>query len=152
ANHVIVAVPPNLAGRIVYDPPPPPNRDQLTQHMPQGAKIKCLAVYEEPFWRGEGLSGEAVSADGPVMIAFDNSPPDGSPGVLLGFVVGRHARRLSEAPGDERREAVLGCFARLFGQRAAAPLRYIEKDWAKEEWTRGCPVCRFAPGGWTAFG
>jgi monoamine oxidase len=47
---------------------------------------------------------------------------------------------------------VLDCLGRLFGKRAASPLRYVEKDWAKEEWTRGCPVCRFAPGGWTAFG
>jgi monoamine oxidase len=152
AVSVVVAVPPNLAGRIVYKPLLPPNRDQLTQHMPQGATIKCQAVYEKPFWRDDGLSGEVVSTRGPVMIAFDNSPPEGSPGVLLGFIVGRQARKLSEVSTGERRRAVLDCFGRLFGKRAASPLRYVEKDWAKEEWTRGCPVCRFAPGGWTAFG
>jgi monoamine oxidase len=152
AERVIVAVPPSLAGRIEYEPILPPNRDQLTQHMPQGATIKCHAVYEQPFWRADGLSGEAVSTSGPVMIAFDNSPPDGSPGVLVGFVVGRQARELSDATASERRQAVLDSLVRLFGARAGSPLQYVERDWSAEEWTRGCPVCRFAPGGWTGFG
>src|SRR5262249_1167342 len=36
AQLVIVAIPPALAGRIVYDPALPARRDQLTQRMPQG--------------------------------------------------------------------------------------------------------------------
>ena len=51
AQRAVVAVPPALAGRIAYDPPLPGYRDQLTQRVPMGAVIKCLAVYEEPFWR-----------------------------------------------------------------------------------------------------
>ena len=77
AERVIVAVPPNLAGRIVYQPALPPNRDLLTQQMPQGMTTKCQAVYESPFWREDGLSGEAVSERGPIGVIFDNSPPDG---------------------------------------------------------------------------
>ncbi len=57
ARRAVVAVPPTLAGRIAYDPPLPGYRDQLTQRVPMGAVIKCLAVYTEPFWRGDGLSG-----------------------------------------------------------------------------------------------
>jgi monoamine oxidase len=152
ARRVVVAVPPNLAGRIDYAPPLPPNRDQLTQQMPQGQTTKCQAVYETPFWRREGLSGEAVSDRGPTQVIFDNSPPDGSPGVLLGFIVGRAARRWNDVPLEERRQAVIDCFARLFGESASRPVRYIERSWEGEEWTRGCPVCRFPPGGWTAWG
>jgi monoamine oxidase len=151
-RRVIVAVPPNLAGRIDYDPPLPANRDQLTQQMPQGQTIKCQAVYETAFWRSEGLSGEAVSDRGPVQVIFDNSPPDASPGVLLGFIVGRGALEWNDPPAEDRRRAVIECFVRLFGERAAAPLRYIERNWEQEVWTRGCPVCRFGPGGWTAWG
>jgi monoamine oxidase len=156
ARRAIVAVPPNLAGRIDYRPLLPANRDQLTQQMPQGQTTKCQAIYETPFWRGEGLSGEAVSERGPAQVVFDNSPPerDGRPrrGVLLGFVIGRMARELGEASADERRQAVIAGFTRLFGERAASPLEYFERSWEREEWTRGCPVCRFGPGGWTAWG
>lgn len=89
AARAIIAVPPTLAGRISYDPPLPSRRDQLTQRMPQGTVIKTMAVYERPFWREEGLSGQATSDVGPARVVFDNSPPDGSPGVLLGFLEGR---------------------------------------------------------------
>src|SRR5215203_5580757 len=82
ARRAILAIPPTLAGRIAYDPPLPALRDQLTQRMPQGTVIKTMAIYERPFWREEGLSGQAASDDGPARIVFDNSPPDGSPGVL----------------------------------------------------------------------
>jgi monoamine oxidase len=152
AHRVVVAVPPNLAGRIAYEPLLPANRDQLTQQMPQGQTTKCQAIYPTPFWREQGLSGEVVSDVGPAQIVFDNSPSDGSPGVLLGFIVGRRARELADATADERRAAVIDGFVRMFGDRAATPIRYVERSWEREEWTRGCPVCRFGPGGWTAWG
>ena len=105
-RRAILAIAPTLAGRIAYDPPLPGYRDQLTQRMPLGTVAKCMAVYDEPFWRAEGLSGQATSDRGPVRLTFDNSPPDGSPGVLLGFLEGRHARELGRLPAEERRTAV----------------------------------------------
>jgi monoamine oxidase len=152
ARRAIVAVPPHLAGRIAYEPALPALRDQLTQRTPVGAMIKAMAVYPEPFWRADGLDGEAISDRGPVTVTFDNSPPDGSPGVLLGFVSGPEARDMRHAAPEERRRAVIDCFVRLFGGRAASPLGYIERDWAAEPWTRGCPTSNPPPGTWTAFG
>ncbi len=152
AQHAIIAVPPNLAGRIEYEPLLLPNRDLLTQQMPQGMTTKCQAVYETPFWREEGLSGEAVSATGPVGVVFDNSPRDGRPGVLVAFVTGEPGRQLAGMTAESRRDAVISCLVRLFGEKASAPTRYVERSWEQEEWTRGCPTCRFPPGGWTAWG
>jgi len=152
ARRAIVAVPPTLAGRIAYDPPLPARRDQLTQRMPQGTVIKTMAIYERPFWREEGLSGQAASDGGPARVVFDNSPPDGSPGVLLGFLEGRLARQWGARPAAERREAILSGHARLFGRRAARPERFIERVWAEEEWTRGCYGCLMTTGGWTEYG
>jgi monoamine oxidase len=152
AARTIVAVPPTLAGRISYDPPLPARRDQLTQRMPQGTVIKTMALYESPFWREEGLSGQAASDVGPARVVFDNSPPDGSPGVLLGFLEGRFARQWGARPAAERRQAVLAGHARLFGERAAQPTRFIERIWAEEEWTRGCYGCLMTTGGWTEYG
>jgi monoamine oxidase len=152
ARRVIVAVPPTLAGRIAYDPPLPARRDQLTQRMPQGTVIKTMAIYERPFWREQGLSGQAASDGGPARVVFDNSPPDGSPGVLLGFLEGRLARQWGARDAAERREAILAGHARLFGEQAARPERFIERVWAEEEWTRGCYGCLMTTGGWTEYG
>jgi monoamine oxidase len=152
ARRAIVAVPPTLAGRVVYDPPLPARRDQLTQRMPQGTVIKTMAIYERPFWREEGLSGQATSDAGPAKVVFDNSPPDGSPGVLLGFLEGRLARQWGARDATERRAAILAGHARLFGDRAARPERFIERVWADEEWTRGCYGCLMTTGGWTEYG
>jgi monoamine oxidase len=152
ARRAIVALPPTLAGRIAYDPPLPAYRDQLTQRMAQGTVIKCMAVYADPFWRGEGLTGQGTSDVGPVRVTFDNSPSDGTPGVLLGFLEGRQARALGRRGPEERRDAVVGCFTRLFGPRAASPDAYVERVWADEEWTRGCYGCAMPTGAWTEFG
>ena len=152
ARRAILAMPPVITARIAYDPPLPGYRDGMTQRMPQGAVIKCMAVYDEPFWRAEGLSGQGLSDVGPAKLTYDNSPPDGSPGVLLGFLEGRNARELGRVPLEERRERVLTGFARLFGPRAADPERWIERSWADEEWTRGCYGCSFTTGGWTGYG
>lgn len=151
ARRAIVAVPPALAGRIEYDPPLPGLRDQLTQRMPMGSVIKCMAVYEEPFWREDGLSGQAVSLPGPAQVVFDNTPANGSAG-LIGFLEGREARELGAVSEAERRDAVLKGFQRLFGRRAAHPTLYVEKDWSTEPYSRGCYAGVFGPGAWTAYG
>ena len=151
-ERAIVAVPPALAGRIAYAPLLPASRDALTQRMAMGATMKCMATYDRPFWRDRGLSGEVASAGGPVTVVFDNSPADGSSGMLLGFVVGRPARELGARPAGERRRAVLAEFARFFGPRAADPMEYVEQDWSAEAWTRGCPTGTMGPGTMTLFG
>jgi monoamine oxidase len=152
ARRAVIAIPPALAGRIDYDPPLPGDRDQLTQAAPMGSVIKCLAVYDEPFWRADGLTGQATG-DGPAArVVFDSSPPGGSPGILLGFVVGAEARRLARADPAQRRAAVLAALTRYFGSAAQRPREYIEHDWTAEEWTRGCYGAHFPPGTWTQFG
>jgi len=152
ARHAVLAIPPTLAGRIDYDPPLPAIRDQLTQNAPMGSAVKCLAVYEEPFWRTDGYTGQANADTGAVRVVFDNCPPDARPGILLGFLEGAQARRLGRLDPGERRRAVLDSFTRFFGPRAAKPADYIEQDWSTEPWTRGCYSAHFTPGGWTQFG
>lgn len=152
ARRAIVAVPPALVGRIEFEPGLPPAHRQLSQRMPAGWLVKCVALYDEPFWRGDGLSGEALNEAGPVTMTFDNTPPDGSPGALVGFVGGADARRFAKLGASERRASVLASFESLFGPKARAAERYIERDWAAEGWSGGGPVANFATGGWTASG
>jgi monoamine oxidase len=148
----VVTLPPTLAGRLEYDPPLPSWRDQLTQRMPAGSVIKTFAIYPEPFWRHDGLNGQVASDTGPVKVTFDNSPPSGRPGVLLGFIEGKEARVWARRTPAERQEAVTGCFVRYFGPAAARPGQYVERDWMAEEFTRGCYGAHFAPGVWTSYG
>jgi len=152
ADAAVVALPPTLAGRIDYEPSLPPWRDQLTQRMPMGSVIKSMAVYDEPFWRADGLTGQVTSDVGPVQLTFDNSPPDGTPGVLLSFVEGAHARELSRGSPDDRRATTLDCLAEHFGPRAAAPSEYLELDWSAERWSGGCYGAHLPPGVLTQFG
>jgi monoamine oxidase len=147
AKRAIVAVPPTIAGRIRYSPRLPGLRDQLTQRVPMGTVIKTMVVYDRPFWRDDGLTGQATSDTGAVRITYDNSPPDGKPGVMLGFIEGTQARRLLGASRRARRSAVLESLERYFGSRARTGAKaYIEKSWADEPWTRGCYVGFMPPG------
>ena len=152
ARRVVVAVPPTLAGRIDYDPPLPFVRDQLHQRMPHGTVIKANVVFDEPFWRRDGLSGQAFDVELPFSTVFDNSPPDGSPGVLVGFFEAEQAIQYGQRSWDDRRKTAVDCLMRYFGGKAASPEAYYELDWSAEEWTRGCYGGHMPPGAWTQFG
>jgi monoamine oxidase len=152
ARRAIVAIPPTLAGRIDYRPGMPPARDQLTQRLPQGTLMKVAAVYDKPFWRDDGLNGTALSLNGPVNATFDDSPPDGKPGVVFGFIGGDEARKFMRQSKSKRRAQVLGNFKDYFGAQSAKPREYFETNWTREEWTRGCPVAVAPPGILVAYG
>jgi monoamine oxidase len=151
-RRIIVTVPPLLAGRIEYEPALPHWREQLTQRTPMGSVIKCQVLYDEPFWRKEGLCGQATGDGAGARVVFDNSPPDGSPGVLLAFLEGDEARRLGREPAEVRRRAVLDSLVRYFGPRAGRPEDYLELDWQQERWSGGCYGTLFGPNVWTRYG
>ena len=146
ADRVIVAVPPAICAHIEHLPPLPGLRAQLEQRVPMGTVIKCQARYDRPFWRDDDLTGQATSNTGPVKVTFDNSPPGGGPGVLLGFIEGTDGREYLGRPAAERKQAVLESFARYFGDAAMSPSFYVEQSWADDEWARGCYAGIMAPG------
>jgi monoamine oxidase len=152
ARQIIVTTPPLLAGRIEYEPALPHWREQLTQRTPMGSVIKCQVIYAEPFWRKEGLCGQATGDGEGSRVVFDNSPPDGTPGILLAFVEGDEARRLGRQPEDVRRRAVIDSLVRYFGPRAGRPEDYLERDWQQERFSGGCYGTLFGPNVWTRYG
>ena len=152
SRRVIVTAPPLLAGRIDYEPALPHWREQLTQRTPMGSVIKCQVVFDEPFWRADGLSGQATGDGEGTRVVFDNSPPDGSPGILLAFLEGDEARRLGREPAAVRRRAVIDSLVRYFGPLAGKPERYLERDCQQERWTGGCYGTLFGPNVWTRYG
>jgi len=152
ARLAIIALPPALAGRIHYTAPLPARRDQLCTRMPMGSVIKYVAVYERPFWREAGLSGEVVSDTGITVTTFDDSSDDGRHAALVTFSDGQAARDWSDRSPDERRTAVLSEFVRFFGPQAARPSDFAEKNWNDDPWSRGCYVGVAGPGVLTACG
>ncbi|HEX9067320.1 MAG TPA: flavin monoamine oxidase family protein [Ktedonobacterales bacterium] len=152
ARLAIIALPPPLAGRLRYVPSLPGYRDQLTQRMPLGTVIKAQCLYDVPFWREAGFSGQAIADTGAVHVAFDNTPPEGRPGILLGFVEGDEGRHWGRESAEARRAAILASFERFFGPLAASPREYVEQSWAEEEYTRGCYASFMPPGVWTSYG
>jgi monoamine oxidase len=146
ARYAIVAAPPALAARMAFAPRLPKGKSALLNGFEGGQMAKVEAVYPRPFWRDAGLSGQGGADVGPANTTFDNSPPDGSLGVLLGFVAGSSYRRWAGLPADQRRTQALAGFASFVGDQANAPQEYLERNWVKEQWSRGCPASHLPVG------
>jgi monoamine oxidase len=153
-RQVIVALSPTLAGRIMYDPPLPGIRDQLTQRVPQASAHKMFAFYQEPFWRADGLNGQLISEVGPARMSNDSCLPEevGGPGVILAFLEGESARIAGRWPEGQRQDALRAELGRHFGPRGAAPELILEGEWSNREWTRGAYNANMGPCGWLHFG
>lgn len=152
ARAVVLALPPNLTAGIRFDPVLPAWRLRAEQSVSQGSVTKVLAVYDHPFWREEGLAGEAFAPYQLVREAYDNSPPAGEPGVLVTFLAGERCVEAERLSAGERRAAVIDGLATIFGEDARRPTEVIEVNWSAEEWTRGAYSATFEVGGLSRFG
>jgi len=151
-RRVIVTLSPTLAGRIMYDPPLPGVRDQLTQRLPNASAMKAFFIYDEPFWRADGLNGQLISDVGPARMSNDTCLPGDDHGVILLFLEGEQARTYGRLPHDERRAALTAELVRHFGDKAARPEYYVDGEWSDRQWTRGCYNANCGPLVWTTFG
>lgn len=152
AKFAIVAMPPHLTGRINYEPPMPPLRQQLTQRVPMGSCAKLLITYNRPFWREKGLAGIGLGNCKWIELCADSSDPETGIGVIATFVVGDRYRDWILMSEDERRMGVLSDLAIYFGDEALSPSTYDEVDWPSEPWTGGGYAAFMPPGVWTSFG
>lgn len=152
ARAAIVALPPNLTGAIAFEPALPAWRLQLEQAVSQGAVTKILAVYDHPFWREDGLSGEGFAPHQLVREIYDNTPPSASVGVLCTFLPGEQADLVARMDLESRRRAILEGLAAFVGPEALRATQVVETSWAAEEWTRGAYAATFGVGGLTRFG
>lgn len=152
AARAVVAIPPTLSGRIAYDPPLDGQRDQLVQRMPQGSVVKFHVLYDEPWWRDEGLSGMVLAPGEPIGVTFDCTPPAGTPGLISGFFEGPSAVAAGAQTTEARRDVVVDVLARAMGERARDVAGYVDRDWSAEPFTRGCYGAHLPPGAWTVYG
>jgi monoamine oxidase len=152
ARHAVITIPPALVPEIAFDPVLPDDRATLYRKTIAGPESKTLIVYDEPFWRADGFSGQTSEPHSAAEVTLDASPASGSPGVIASFTFGHVAERIDALDPAERRRAVLDALAARLGPRAAQPSELIETPWWKEEWTRGCSMAHLPPGMLTRYG
>jgi monoamine oxidase len=152
ARRAIVSVPIAIASQIIYEPMLPMDRSFLHQRMPSGAIFKVNIVYDEPFWRADGLSGQtaAPGTAAPVTIDASNDKPE--PGVLCVIVEGPIAREQTRMDAATRRRLVLDEVAKRFGEKARTPVEYIEQNWTVERYSGGGMLSHAGTGVLTEFG
>jgi monoamine oxidase len=152
ARHAVVAVPPALALEIAFDPVLPDDRLTLYRNDVGGPETKTLVVYDEPFWRADGFSGQTSEPGSACEVTLDATPAAGSPGVIASFTFGPVADRMDALEPAERRRLVLEALTARLGPRAASPAEFIETPWFAEEWTRGCSFAHIRPGFLSRYG
>jgi monoamine oxidase len=152
AAHVVVASPPALNLEIEFDPVLPDDRVALLRGFVGGPESKTLVVFDEPFWRAAGFSGQTSEPGSVAETTLDASPPSGTPGVIASFTFGPVAERVDAMDPAERRQAVLDTLAARLGRRALTPVDYVETAWIHEQWTRGCSFAHLRPGVLTRHG
>jgi len=146
-RRAIVCAPAVLAKEIRFDPPLPQRTEDLFANTLMGACIKFQALYDRPFWRTAGLNGTILSGDHAVGLTYDNSPRAGrGAGVIVGFVLGDQARRLSPLSRGEQEAEILDCLQQFLGLSARQPEALMMQDWNKEEWSLGAFSAHYPPG------
>uniref|UniRef100_A0A7N8WNH9 Amine oxidase n=1 Tax=Mastacembelus armatus TaxID=205130 RepID=A0A7N8WNH9_9TELE len=153
AKYVIVAVPPSLNLKMHFNPELPSLRNQLIHRVPMGSVIKCMVYYRENFWRKKGFCGSMVIEEegSPIDLTLDDTKPDGTVPCIMGFILARKCRKLSELTREERR--ICEIYSRVLGSdEALHPVHYEEKNWCEEEYSGGCYTAYFPPGILTQYG
>jgi monoamine oxidase len=134
ADRVVMALPPRVAATIEYTPALPQHAVQSMNGIAtwMAGQAKAIAVYDSPFWRDEGLSGDAQSQFGPLVEIHDASPATGGPYALFGFIGVPPQGRADEQVLRQRLQDQL---VRLFGPKACEPVKLYVKDWAFDSHT-----------------
>lgn len=137
ADHVVVAVPPPVARRIVFDLDGSEVLDGLLASFTAGDLIKTVLVFETAFWRLKGLSGSITFADPTGLAVVDASLDQGLPPCLVAFQGGPLAREWAALSRHDRQARLLRHLSRAFGQEMPAPREVAEAVWVDHPWSGG---------------
>jgi monoamine oxidase len=118
ARHAIVAVPPALAAEIEFEPALARDRIELLRLAIGGEETKTMLVYDEPFWRDDGLSGQTAEPNSAAEVTIDGSPLSGPPACSRPL---RSGSSRSGSPSSTKQRAVAPCSTRSARGSAAAP-------------------------------
>jgi monoamine oxidase len=111
-----------------------------------------VAVYDEPFWRQDGITGNTVATDDDIEISLDTTQPGHPQGVMATYCAGPRARKIAGMSQEDRHEIMRAMLTARLGPKAAHPIDILEQNWAEEAWTRGCSMGHFPTGVLTQYG
>ncbi|HVH41753.1 MAG TPA: NAD(P)/FAD-dependent oxidoreductase [Labilithrix sp.] len=146
ARRIILTIPPPLISRVDFEPALDPERVRLLERMRMGNVVKCVAIYERPFWRDAGFCGHFWADGGPVSFGYDTSSPHSRRGALAMFADADRADALSRLDPHRRKQIVLEAAARFFGPAAEQPIAYADVAWSNELWSGGAYSAHAQPG------
>ncbi len=152
ANRVVLALPPRIAAETIsFVPALPEAALKVARSIPtwMAGQAKFVAVYDRPYWRDAGFSGDAISQKGPLVEIHDASPFVEGPYALFGFVGWP-----PEVRAQHRAETVTQAILQLqdmFGAALGKPLEAQMMDWAQVP-TVATVRDRTGSGGHPAFG
>ncbi|MGE9212482.1 flavin monoamine oxidase family protein [Exiguobacterium aurantiacum] len=134
-EHVILAIPPRLVSRITFHPELSETTKSKLADTPtwMAGQAKVLAVYDRPFWRDSGQSGQGMSWAGVLQEIHDASQPGGL-AALFGFFR-LSATERSVFDQDELNRRVIDQLVRLFGEEARQPRDVLYVDWSSDRHT-----------------
>jgi monoamine oxidase len=158
AKHVIYAASPMTTSMIEFLPSLPPIREQLPQKLHINRTIKAFAVYDMPFWRESGYSGQvfvysSLYEKEPISFVYEATTMSGASSgtyVLCASIVGERATYWGGKTPNERRIAVLTKLASFFGPKALEAKYFVDQDWGKDRYARGGAFAVFPPGAMSA--
>lgn len=136
AKRLIVAVPPRLM--LSYLTPEQYLSKNIihalasTQTWMSG-QAKFIAVYEKPFWREQGLAGQAFSQVGPMVEVHDASVSSDTGYALFGFI-GIAAAMRNKMTTEQLKFKCIDQLVSLFGAVADNPPVCYLTDWATDKY------------------
>lgn len=160
-KRVIVSVPTPLYRDIVFSPPLSGAKLALSSSTRLGYFSKVILAYSAPWWTNNGLVGLAHSFNtspdgksgngaGPITLIRDTSDPEAGVFTLTCFPVANAGQEWSKLPAAQRRQEILAQVAEIYKSvdrdLILAPVEVFEQEWAKEEFSKGCP-CPVTPPG-----
>ena len=136
ANQLVMALPPRLI--VKYLKPEQYLSEELVntlqaQQTWMSGQAKFVAVYNKPFWRKKGLSGQAFSRVGPMVEIHDGSSAEDSGFALFGFIGLPPAVR-TQFSSEQLKSQCLAQLGVLFGPEALDVETSYVKDWAQDKW------------------
>jgi monoamine oxidase len=148
ATYAIAAVAPGHRAAIEFAPALPTKAEGLAKTWHMGALSKAYVAYDKPFWRADGLSGEALTDTGAVFITFDLSTSADGPGIMLAFC---DPNTFDDFDLETRKKRVLGQLVEMYGEKAAHPIDYADHCWGTESFAPGGPNPAVAPFATTSY-
>lgn len=148
ARRVVVAVPPPVLREIAFDPWLPERMLEQIEAFTPGTALKCVASYDEPFWRKRGWSGQSLQSGGLFRATFDTSKRSAKGYTLVGFAFGEQSANIHALEEADQRAVLLSGFVELFGDEASHVRSLDFHTWSDDRWSHGGYASMLRPNGW----